>query len=275
MTKPAKSRAIELLTRAKDQIPTLRDLSANSPIFQSWRRDTKVSISKIFGDKSDNLEEFTSISYFPYIPVRIIGPGRPTRPTTHESKVSFEGGLNNAEWLLESMIREIKEHWVENEQSDSNPLTSTQLNSTRVFVVHGKDDQARSVVARLIEKVDLEAVILEEQPSRGRTVISKFQQESTDIGFAVVLLTPDDEGRLRGNDNDFKPRARQNVILELGYFLASLGQDRVCALTKGDVDIPSDYDGVIYISMDSGNDWKLNLVKELRAAGFNADANKI
>ena len=91
-------------------------------------------------------------------------------------------------------------------------------------------------------------------------------------GLAVVLLTPDDEGRLQGG-TDLKPRARQNVIFELGYFAGILGRNRVCALTKGDVEIPSDYDGVIYITLDDSGGWKLRIVKELKAAGFDVDAN--
>jgi predicted nucleotide-binding protein len=92
------------------------------------------------------------------------------------------------------------------------------------------------------------------------------------LGMLWVLLTPDDVG---GTDPaDLQPRARQNVILELGYFLGRVGRDRVCALYRGELELPSDYMGVIYIRFDSGGGWRLSLAKELKAADFDVDMNK-
>ena len=115
-------------------------------------------------------------------------------------------------------------------------------------------------------------MILHEQPNQGRTIIEKFE-EHAQVGFAVVLLTPDDVGSLKGENNHLKPRARQNVIFEFGFFIGRLGRHRVCALTKGDVEIPSDYDGVVYVPLDDHGAWKMKLVKELKAAEFDVDAN--
>lgn len=144
--------------------------------------------------------------------------------------------------------------------------------SNRVFVVHGHDDAARETVARFLERLGLVAVILHEQVSRGRTVIEKVEEHG-DVAFAVVLLTPDDEGRARGS-GELMPRARQNVVLELGYFLARLGRDRVCALKRGGVEIPSDYAGVVWTDMDSGGGWRLTLAREMKVVGFDVDLNK-
>ena len=144
--------------------------------------------------------------------------------------------------------------------------------SNRVFVVHGHDDAARETVARFLERLGLVAVILHEQVSRGRTVIEKVEEHG-DVAFAVVLLTPDDEGRARGI-GELMPRARQNVVLELGYFMARLGRDRVCALKRGGVEIPSDYAGVVWTDMDPAGGWRLTLARELNAAGFDVDLNK-
>lgn len=276
MINPSKSRAISLLTKARNQIPDLKDLSVNSPGFCSWRRATRISIQNVFGDNSTNLEEFHRISYTPNIPpAMVVGRDRP--PPRLDYEKAFEAGLGNADWLLDSMIEEIEEHWPENksDQDRSGRLLDKQVDSNRIFVVHGRDDGARETVARVIEQLELEAVILEEQPNKGRTVISKFKEEAADIGFAVVLLTPDDEGRQRGDANEIRPRARQNVVLELGFFLSALGQKCVCALVKGDLEIPSDYDGVVYIPMDDNPSWKFMLVKELLAAGFKVEANKL
>lgn len=143
--------------------------------------------------------------------------------------------------------------------------------SRKVFIVHGHDDGARETVARFLERIGLEAIILHEQANQGRTIIEKVVAHS-DVGFAVVLLTPDDEGCVKGGTPE--PRARQNVLLELGYFIGRLGRDKVCALKRGVVEIPSDFAGVVWETMDSGGGWKQALARELEAAGHSIDWNK-
>jgi predicted nucleotide-binding protein len=144
--------------------------------------------------------------------------------------------------------------------------------SRKVFIVHGRDDGARETVARFLERLEFEPIILHEQASRGRTVIEKVEAHG-DLGFAVVLLTPDDEGGKKGGT--LRPRARQNVLLELGYFIGRLGRSRVCALKRGDsLEIPSDFGGVVYVPFDDTGGWKEALGRELEAAGFEIDWNK-
>lgn len=145
--------------------------------------------------------------------------------------------------------------------------------SRDVFIVHGHDEAAREALARFIERLGLRPVILHEQPNAGRTLVEKFERHS-DVGFAVVLLTPDDVGYPRDHPEQARPRARQNVIFELGYFLGKIARAKVCALHKGDVEILSDYQGVVYIQMDSGGAWQLLLAKEIREAGIDIDLNK-
>lgn len=143
----------------------------------------------------------------------------------------------------------------------------------KVFIVHGREPGPREAVARLLERLDFEPVILHERPNRGRTIITKFQEEAADVGFAIVLMTPDDVGgNLATGQN---PRARQNVIFELGFFIGVLGPERVAALVKGDVERPSDFDGVVYIALDDHEAWKLAVARELGAAGFQVDLNKL
>ena len=152
--------------------------------------------------------------------------------------------------------------------------TQTQLTlptSNKVFIVHGHDGEARETVARFLEKLGLQAIILHEQANQGRTVIEKVEANS-DVGFAVVLLTPDDLGCAKGGQPE--PRARQNVLLELGYFIGRLGRAKVCALKRGDLEIPSDFAGVVWEKMDNGSGWKLALARELKAAGHDVDLNK-
>ena len=144
-------------------------------------------------------------------------------------------------------------------------------NSRRVFVVHGHDNEAKESAARFLERLGLEPIILHEQASSGPTIIEKFEIYSGDIAFAVVLLTPDDVGCPRNGPNEPNPRARQNVILELGYFMGRLGRDRVCALHRRGVELPSDYQGVIYIELDTSGAWKAKLAQELVQAKLSID----
>lgn len=130
--------------------------------------------------------------------------------------------------------------------------------SRKVFIVHGHDDGARETVARFLERIGLEAIILHEQANQGRTIIEKVVANS-DVGFAVVLLTPDDEGCAKGGNPE--PRARQNVLLELGYFIGRLGRDKVCALKRGSLEIPSDFAGIVWETMDSNGGWKQALAR--------------
>ena len=160
-----------------------------------------------------------------------------------------------------------------NRQKSSNSGVKTQKSTNEVFVIHGRDEGAKQTVARFLERLSLKPVILHEQPNEGRTIIEKFEDHAH-VGFAVVLLTPDDVGSLKEEKTNLKSRARQNVIFEFGYFIGKLGRKRVCALVKGDVEKPSDYDGVLYIPLDDSDGWKMRLIRELKTAGFEVDANK-
>ena len=139
-------------------------------------------------------------------------------------------------------------------------------------MVHGHDEGAREAVARFIQALGFKPIILHERANEGRTVIEKVEAHG-DVSFAVVLLTPDDEGCAKGGTP--APRARQNVVLELGYFIGRLGRNRVCALKRGELEIPSDFGGVVYEPFDATGGWKLALGRELRAAGFEIDWNKV
>ena len=146
-------------------------------------------------------------------------------------------------------------------------VTEPIVSGTReVFVVHGHDGEAKESVARFLEKLGLDAIILHEQANQGRTLIEKFEISSKNVAFAVVLLTPDDLGCAADKPDQLVPRARQNVILELGYFMGRLGRTRVCALYKGGVEQPSDFQGVVYIELDPAGAWRTKLAQELLGA---------
>jgi predicted nucleotide-binding protein len=134
-----------------------------------------------------------------------------------------------------------KSGWLIREPLESE-VEKVTVKAPKIFIVHGHDNEAKAEVARFVERLGFQAIILHEQVSGNRTVIEKFEANS-DVSFAIVLLTPDDEGGKKGDPA--KPRARQNVVLELGYFVGRLGRDKVCALKRGEVEIPSDFNGVI------------------------------
>lgn len=142
----------------------------------------------------------------------------------------------------------------------------------KIFLVHGRDEAAKHAVARFLERrVGLDVIILSEQPNRGRSILTKFQQEADGAAFAVVLMTGDDMGGLRaelagGEAPAPVRRPRQNVIFEMGFFIGQLGVDRVCALVPAGVEKPSDYDGIVYVPLDDQDGWQRKLVTELHAA---------
>ncbi|WP_299798546.1 nucleotide-binding protein [uncultured Maribacter sp.] len=154
-----------------------------------------------------------------------------------------------------------------------NEKKTAKANNEKVFIVHGHSNEAKLDVARTIEKLGLTPIILHEQANSGKTVIEKFEKHS-DVGYAIVLLTGDDYGNVKTNDK-MNPRARQNVILELGFFIGKLGRNKVCPLYEKGVELPSDMSGILYTEIDSKGHWKISVAKELKAAGYKIDVNDI
>ena len=148
------------------------------------------------------------------------------------------------------------------------------MDKSKVFIVHGHDEAARLAVARFVEKIHLEAIILSEQASAGNTIIEKIEANSN-VGFGIVLYTPCVLGRSKEEKDQLKPRARQNVVFEHGYLIGKIGRENVCALVKGDIETPNDISGVVYIKMDQGDGWKLDVAKEMKKSGYEVDLNKI
>jgi predicted nucleotide-binding protein len=144
----------------------------------------------------------------------------------------------------------------------------------RVFIVHGHDESAQNKAARFIEKLGFEAIILHEKASSGRTIIEKIEHYS-DVGFAIVLYTPDDVGNIKSETENLNNRARQNVVFEHGYLIGKLGRENVSALVDGKLELPNDISGVVYISLDEASAWQLRLGKEMKQSGYNIDMNKL
>ncbi len=246
--------------------------NGNSPELTALSTDIKGTLERYFGENTSAYRRFQNAAHLQLRPIMFSGD----YPQRHHYQDGARDNIAQSIVLLESAQRALQEDLEEAQHAVASlpapKIPETKSHSRRVFVVHGRDGEARETLARYLHVLGFEPVILHEQANQGRTVIEKIEAES-DVKFAVVLLTPDDMGRSVKED-DLKPRARQNVLLELGYFIGKLGRDKVCALKRGEVDIPSDFAGVVWEKMDDGNGWKLSLARELRAAGHEVDLNK-
>ena len=180
----------------------------------------------------------------------------------------YLNGRSSTDLLLE----QIRDRLVPSDEPSENPPRTF---GDEVFIVHGHDNEAKETVARLVENLGIEATILHERTNRGKTIPEKFEEHAGKADFAIILLTPDDVGASKDETDELKPRARQNVILELGYFWGKLGRDRMCVLYKEGVELPSDIHGILYIPMDNSDGWQLKLGQEMQAAGLPVDLNKL
>jgi predicted nucleotide-binding protein len=190
------------------------------------------------------------------------------------SENKIEDVIDNDEYatdITNSVLNKVQSSFIIRQNGDKN-MQQHLSDHSKVFIVHGKDELAKTEVARFVEQIGLKAIILHEQANGGKTIIEKIEA-NTDVGFAIILYTPCDAGNLAGENP--KPRARQNVIFEHGYLIGRLGRDKVCALVKGDIEKPNDISGVLYTDYDDKGAWKMELAKELREAGYEIDMNKI
>lgn len=174
---------------------------------------------------------------------------------------------------LESIIERLVIIPCDKQEEIIDTHNSTQL-SNKVFIVHGHDSLMKETTARTLSKLGLDPIILHEQPDGGRTIIEKFEENSSEVGYAIILLTADDEGKAK-KETDMKARARQNVVFEMGYFIGKLGRKKVLLLLENGVEKPGDLDGVVYTPIDANDGWKLKLVKELKACKYNVSADNI
>lgn len=267
----SKEKAIAKINSMIDRIAELQRVERGSAQFKKWIRDTQVALEHIFGKESRHINDFNQISYS-------LGVFSSDTPD-YKFQQRYVEGLENAGHVLVSMIEEIQDYWEESGNSEisileeGGKIASSPLTSNKIFIVHGHDAGTKESVARFIAQLGLEPIILHEQANQGRTIIEKFEDHS-DVGYAIVLITPDDTGSSVKEPSKVRQRARQNVIFEFGYFLGKLGRKNVAGLVKGDIEAPSDYSGVLYIPLDESGGWRLLLIKELKSAGYEVDANK-
>lgn len=281
---PAPQRAVLTVDQMQRAIPRIQkriddlqafDLSCiqsrGAPEVRALETSIETTLSNIFGPGSVEHKRYsgaTTLDRGPYVVNQ--------RASAQQAQQYVEEGIVRAVLLLQQAIQGLQEEIEEQGYSATAPapesVQSPVLNR-RIFIVHGHEDGARETVARFVEKIGFEAVILHEQANRGRTIIEKVEAHS-DVGFAVILLTPDDEGRKKATE-ELLPRPRQNVLLELGYFIGKLGRENVAAFKSGEMEIPTDFAGVVWEDLDAKGAWKVALGRELKAAGFEVDWNKV
>lgn len=148
--------------------------------------------------------------------------------------------------------------------------------SKNVFIVHGRDLRAAENVANFISKCNLEPIILKDKADMGQTLIEKIERHGSP-GYAIVIMAAEDEGRLRGSKSELKGRVRQNVLIELGFFLGKIGRERVLCLHEetAEIEIPSDYHGVLHKPFGMDGNWKLQVAQELKAANYDINLDDV
>lgn len=239
-------------------------------------KSIETALESVFGHRTPEYDRYSAATTLDHGPVTMAGPWSRGVDEAANARRYLSEGKTDALALLGEAVKALEEE-IEfappvSQIDIGEPTTNISRISKKVFVVHGHDEGAREAVARFVERLGFEAIILHEQANRGRTVIEKVEAHG-DVGFAIVLLTPDDEGCVKGGV--VEPRARQNVLLELGYFIGRLKRENVCALKRGQVEIPSDFAGVVWEIMDDTGGWKQALGRELQAAGHEIDWNQV
>jgi predicted nucleotide-binding protein len=256
-------------------------------------RSIRLSIKHSFGQRSEYIADLKEIAKsFPKDP-----GGFPFDDERLEYQ--YVASTQNLENLIDIMIADLET----SQKGEVNPIQS-KIKKSSVFIVHGQDLQSVEELRNILTEAGIEPIILYEQPSKGLTIIEKLEEYS-DVGFAFILLTPDDLGVKRHailecykayheqqdatNDEiknwlktlmrpiaefilekvypSIENRARQNVILEFGYFIGRLGRNKVCCLYKGNIELPSDMQGICYLHYDKSIDEvKKIILKELKEA---------
>jgi len=256
----------------------IESMPFDGPGVEKWWNLTERIVEEAFGAHHRNFGQFVfSVSH-----------GSATREQQQQYHIETVRGKKA---LLQSFIEQLELLAVPGHRSlpgenqmivrtnDEGRIGVSAGGSRKVFVVYGQDKTARTQLEAMLRRWDLQPLILDQLPSSGMTVVEKVIQYShDDVGFAVVLATPDDEGNRRGATKEKKSRARQNVVLELGLVLAKLGRPRVAILLKDapNMEKPSDIDGLIYLPFEKDvEEIKVKLAQEMTDQGLLIPVQKL
>ncbi|KGJ49144.1 hypothetical protein KD33_10940 [Clostridium sp. NCR] len=254
---------IDLLKGIKNKIDNFYTQKRFSPEFNAWIKQAEIIISNVFPDDIRYVDNFKKIHYSLYCFT--------TSTSESEFDDAYREGLDEAKVLIESYIENLA---IFEDITDTEEMAmESTVKSNKIFIVHGRDNESKLELARYLEKINLEPIILHEQVNRGKTIIEKIE-EYTDVNYGIVLYTACDIGGLNDGKNKLQERARQNVIFEHGLLIGKIGRNNVSALVKGNIEKPNDIAGVVYMDMNSGS-WKIDLAKELKHAGYEIDFNLV
>ncbi|MGN0700497.1 MAG: TIR domain-containing protein [Oscillospiraceae bacterium] len=252
----------DTLKKLYDEIDNLiiSRVSSDNPNFTTWHTKVERFLKRAYGEHSEERENFLDTSFTPIV--------YSLYDSDSEFIDSCANGLISTKAVFEVYLEELKE-------SEDMPQTQVSQNDeyrdySKVFIVHGHDEALKEAVARLVEKQSIIPIVLNEQANRGQTIIEKLEGYSN-VGGAICLFTPDDEGHKK-NTPTMGPRARQNVVFETGYFMGKLGRDKIVIISESDVELPSDMSGIVYT--DAG-DWKIKILRELEEMGYKIDYSRI
>lgn len=226
----------------------------------AWRRQAQVVLRTVLPEGDPLISDFGKVRY---------------SPSVYTSGTDFapyrRGGVRNAMTVLEAAKTQLTlQAEVAQAVEETAPVTPADQ-STQVFIVHGHDEAKKHQVARVVRDLTGdEPVILHEVADEGRVLIEKFEASAGQTGYAVVILTADDLGRAVDAPTEI-PRGRQNIIFEMGFFFGSIGRRRVSVLLEPGVERPSDVDGLVYTPLDAAGAWKMNLARNMEAAGLEID----
>lgn len=253
--------------RLKDEVLNAyaqRSRSFGEDRFDAWRRRITEFLSEHLPGKVAVLDE------------KLTNCGSWFGFDESDADVFWREGGEPMEAFIDSLVLDLRSGELTLGMADPKPAkrrSTPAKDYRRVFIVHGHDGEAKERTARFVEKLGFQAIILHEQPSRGKTIIEKIE-EFCDVGFAIVLYTPDDLGNAKeqAEKQNLQPRARQNVVFEHGFLISKIGRENVVPLLSGDIELPSDIGGMVYLSKDG---WRMEIAKEMKDAGYPVDLNSV
>jgi len=247
-----------MVEKLLDQLDTLPD--GDEIALDAFKREGTLILSRIFGESHKYTIEFGTI------------------PFHHNTLVTKEGAAarkwHEAIEITRNLFNAIVLEFDTFPSEAKLPIeTDTVKDKTEgsVFLAHGHDKEVLEEVEKLLLRLGLTPIILQDRPSLGQTVIEKFEQNS-DVQAAIVIFTPDDLAyRRKENPNTARLRARQNVVFELGFFVGGLQRNRTVLVYRSEenFEIPSDLAGVVQVRYSSGrNEWKSQIATELIEMGY-------
>lgn len=230
--------------------------------FQAWRMKTERFLINKYGKDSLEHKNFRKTYFSP-----LVWCGTDVEQENIDAINWCRDGLEACKAIFETYLEDLAD---EVEIIPPQKAEVKLSNMDKIFIVHGHDGEMKNAVARIIAEQEIKPIILSEQANQGRTIIEKFEDYS-DVSGAICLFTADDVGKAK-SETEEKTRARQNVVLETGYFMGKLGRNRVVILADKGIEMPSDLSGVVYTN--TGN-WQFDLLKEMSAMGYKVDLNKL